>query len=199
VSRTDGRNWRSAEVVGTVIGIVAVLVALVALLLDHPPFGSRGEAAPQPGPGPTTPTSGPAPEPPTTSGPTTSGGPPRRYLTDLTPDSGGGYVQRVGSHSLRMACGSGDSDDRQREVSYVLPPAVTYRSFSSGVGAAGSRDTRIQTVLLVDQRQVAAPVLPTGSSTRLTWSGQSAGQLTLRIICDPGATTATFTDPALSG
>lgn len=178
--------------------VVGVLVAAAAFLLDHPLFGGSGAAGP---------TTSSAAVRPTTAG--TGGGPtpasgrpsasPVRYLTDLEPDSGGGFVQRVGSHSLRMACGSGDSDDRQREVSYIVPPALTYRSFASGISAAGLRDTRIKAVLLIDQQQIAAPVVTTGSSAQLTWSGQRAGLVTLQIICDPGATAATFVDPGLSG
>lgn len=108
-------------------------------------------------------------------------------------------MQRVGSHSLRMACGSGDSNDQQREVSYVVPPALTYRSFTSGVSAAGLQDTRIKAVLLVDQHEIESPVVTTGSTARLTWSGDRAAQVTLQIVCDPGATAATFVDPSLSG
>lgn len=188
----ESRKWRAAEIVGTVVGVATVLVAVIALLLDHPPFGGGADADPAPGP------------PTSTSTPTAQAGPagqrdsPRRYLSDLPPDSGGGNVQRVGSHSLRMQCASGESDDPNREVTYVLPRAMTYRSFSTGFSAAGQRDSRIQAVLLVDQRQIDAPVVTAGSSTRLTWSGAGAGQLTLRILCDAGATAATFTDAGLS-
>ena len=98
-----------------------------------------------------------------------------------------------------MACGSGDSDDRQREVSYVVPPALTSRSFTSGISAAGLQNTRIKAVLLVDQREIEDPIVTTGSTARLSWSGDQAGQVTLQIVCDPGATAATFVDPSLSG
>ena len=108
-------------------------------------------------------------------------------------------MQRVGSHSLRMACGSGDSDDRFREVSYVLPPAVTYRSLTSTVSAAGARDTPDPGTVVDRRQQVTAPLVPTGSKQALAWSGERAGRVTLRIVCDAGATAATFTDPLLSG
>lgn len=193
-ARRGPRWWLKLTV--EVATIVGVLVAAAALLLDHPPFGGSGAGAPatsstgvrSPGTGP----GGPA-------GPSIQPSTPTHYLTDLEPDSGGGFVQRVGSHSLRMACGSGDSDDRQREVSYVVPPALTSRTFASGVSAAGLQDTRIKAVLLIDQREIEGPIVTTGSTARLTWSGERAGQVTLRIVCDPGATAATFVDPGLSG
>jgi hypothetical protein len=198
--RQRGLRWWLTLAV-EVATVLALVVAVVALLLDHSPFGGRSGGTSPGAAG----TSGPNPvrtsEP--GRGPTSAAAQPTaastRYLTDLATDSGGGNVQRVGSHSLRMACGSGDSDDRFREVSYVLPPAVTYRSFTSTVSAAGARDTRIQALLLIDDQQVTAPLVPTGSKETLAWSGERAGRVTLRIVCDAGATTATFTDPLLSG
>ena len=165
----ETRKWRTAEIAGTVIGVATVLVALIALLLDHPPFGGGADADPAPVPPTSTSTATPQ------AGQTSQRGSPQRYLTDLPPDSGGGNVQRVGSHSLRMTCASGESDDPNREVTYALPGGMTYRSFSAGFSAAGQRDSRIQAVLLIDQRQIAAPVVTAGSSTRLTWSGEGPG------------------------
>lgn len=42
-------------------------------------------------------------------------------------------------------------------------------------------------------------IIVAGRSADLRWSGQRPARLTLRIGCDPGATAATFVDPALSG
>jgi len=195
--RVRGARWWLTLTV-EIATVVGVLFAAATFLLDHTLFGGSGVAgSTTSSPDVIAPTAGAGGGPTPASGPSSAS--PVRYLTDLEPDSGGGFVQRIGSHSLRMACGSGDSDDRQREVSYIVPPALTYRSFTSGVSAAGLRDTRIKAVLLVDQQEIAAPVVTTGSSAQLTWSGARAGQVTLRIICDPGATAATFTEPGLSG
>lgn len=183
------RWWLTLAVeIATVLGLVVAVISLV--------LANRGSGNTPPVAAPTTTSAAPVPTAPT-AGP--SAATDTRYLTDLATDSGGGNVQRVGSHSLRMACGTGDSDDRFREVSYVLPPAVDYRSFSSAVSAAGASDTRIQALLLIDNQQVTGPLVPTGSTQPLIWSGGRAGRVTLRIVCDAGATAATFTDPLLMG
>lgn len=180
--------------------MLGLLVALVGLVLDHNPFGGGSEPA-LTAAAPTTTQRPPAPT--TTTATTTTPPPPSapavRYLTGLAPDTGGGNVQRVGAHSLRMACGTGESDDKYREVSYLVPPAADHRSFASGVSAAGARDTRIQAQLILDAQSVRSVVVTAGASLPLTWTGPRPERLTLRIVCDPGATAATFTDPALSG
>jgi hypothetical protein len=191
------RRWLTLAV--EIATVVAALVAIVALLLDHSPFGGDGDgsgggsAITSTPAGPTTQPPSPAPDGGATPTAVT------RFLTDLQPDSGGANVQRVGPHSLRMSCGSGNSTDRDRTVTYLLPAGTAYRSFGTVVSVAGQRDTRIQAFLLIDDQDAGQPVVPAGSTAPLAWHGERAGQLTLRILCDVGATTATFTDPGLSG
>jgi hypothetical protein len=206
VSATTKRGrrwWLLAVEIATVVG---VLIGAAALLLDHSPFGSSGGGSTAAASGnATTPApTAPSPSSPSPSGPPTPSGPAsaqaaQRYLTDLVPDSGGGNVQRIGPRSLRMACGSGDSDDRFREVSYLVPPAEHYRSFGTVVAAAGARGTRIQAILMFDGLSATEPVtIAAGGSQPLRAGGHQVQRLTLRIVCDPGATAATFSDPGLS-
>lgn len=91
------------------------------------------------GGGTAAPTTSPAPGPVvvTSSSPAPAAG-AERYLVDLPPDSGGGSVRRSGERSLRMPCGTGESDDRFREVAYAIPPAPGYRAFRTTVAAAVS-------------------------------------------------------------
>lgn len=188
------RWWLTLAVeIATILGLV---VAIVALVLGQR-HDDSGTAAPPTASQSTTNQVPPGPGPPTPTTPAPTG--TLRYLTDLTPDSGAGFVQRVGAHSLRMMCGSGESGDRFREVSYSVPPAVPSRSFRSVISAAGPRDTRIQALLFVDDQQVQGPVVTTGSSAPLAWTGEHAGRLRLRILCDQETAVATFTDPALAG
>lgn len=190
---TRPRLTRAAEIAA----IVAAVVAVVTVFLQ---FGPLGGDAPDGGIAITPSSSATTPSPPPSdSGTPTPTAANTRYLTDLQPDSGGASVQRVGAHSLRMTCASGNSGDFDRAVTYVLPPATDYRLFTTTLSVAGQRDTRIQAFLLIDDSAAAQPVVTAGSSAPLGWRGERAGRLTLRIRCDPYATAATFTDPGLSG
>ena len=189
-----GSRWRLtlAAEIATILGLV---VAIIALVLSQRHDDDSGTAAPPAASRSTTNPPPPGPPTPTTPAPTGA----LRYLTDLTPDSGAGFVQRVDAHSLRMMCGTGESGDRFREVGYSVPAAGSYRSFRTVISAAGPRDTQIRAQLFVDNQEIQAPVVTAGSSAPLAWTGEHAGRLRLRITCDQQADVATFTDPALAG
>ena len=185
------RRSQIAGIVGASVAVVGLLVALLSW--RFPVIGSDDEAAPSP----TTPTRPITSTTSTTSTPT--GGPEpgeSRFLTDLEPDTGAGFVQRVGAHSLLMRCGGGGSTDRYREVEYEVP-RVGYRTFRSTAAAAGERDSRVQVFVRVDGQVVAEPVLTAGSTMPLEWTGEGVGRLTLRVQCEAGASAVTFTDPVL--
>ena len=54
-------------------------------------------------------------------------------------------------------------------------------------------------MLFVDDQEIQDPVVTTGSSAPLAWTGEHAARLRLRIVCDQETAVATFTDPALAG
>ena len=143
-SPPHGRR-RSFEVAGLVVAALGVLVAILAWQLPKepdpsPPAGAASVSSPV-----TTPPGTPPSTPPTTS---TSAG--QRHLTELTPSSGGGFVQRIGgTHSLTMSCATGDSVDFKRSVTYDLPRAG-YATLRLTALPTGERDTRIEVRLLVD-------------------------------------------------
>lgn len=175
------------------VAAVGVVVAILAWLIpmdDDRPAGASSTST-------TTP---PAPAPGTTGGsppPTTTPATGLRYLTELVPATGGGFVQRVGAHSLIMRCGTGESDDRFREVEYDLPRAG-YRSFRTATRPTGQRETRIGITLFVDGVAKVDSVSTVGDTGTVGAGIDGAARLTLRITCDPGAASVTFTDPALS-
>ena len=182
------RTTQLAGIIGTLLAVAGLVVGFLAW---------RSPVAPPTHPASTA-TSAPVSPPPETSRGGESGSPAAgRFLTDLPPDTGGGYVQRTGAHSLLMKCGTGESDDRQRDVSYLVPQ-VSYRSFSTTAAASGERETRVRVLLFIDDRVVADHVLLTGGRTPVTWSGEEASRLTLELICDPGARAVTFIDPVLT-
>ena len=181
------RTRHRVELATLGVTVLGVLVALGAWLL---PRGDRDRPAP----------SAPPAGAGTVAGPTSPGSAPpaatARYLTELTPAAGAGEVQRVGARSLVMRCGSGEGDDRHREVTYDLP-RTGYREFRTAVRTAGERETRVQVTVLVDRTVAAQPILVAGDTRQLTADVAGAARLSLRITCDPGAGPATFADPGL--
>lgn len=187
---------RLFEVAGLVVAALGVLVAILAWQLPKdpdpsPPPGAVGVSSPVPTP-PGTPPSTPPSTPPTTS---TSAG--QRYLTELTPASGGGFVQRIGgTHSLTMSCATGDSVDFKRSVTYDLPHAG-YATLRLTALPTGERDTRIEVRLLVDDVVRGDQVITAGESKPFVTGLAGSGTVELEITCDPGAKSVTFADPAL--
>lgn len=201
----SSRTRRTWVLVVEIMGVLGGVATIIALVLQLPPFASgssQSAGSPAPGPGPTTPvtpTSGPTTPGPTTPSPTRSEPSITRHLVDLVPDSGGGYVQRVGARALRMQCGTGNSDDRFRDVVYVVPPAESYRSFATTVAAAGPSGTRVQAILILDNAGSTSVTVPTGRTAPLTATTADIRKVTLRILCDSREDVATFTDPGLAG
>lgn len=177
------------------VAAVGVVVAILAWLIPMDEDGTPSSAGSTSTPTP------PAPAPPTTTGgtPTPTTQPPAtvRYLTELVPATGGGFVQRVGAHSLIMKCGTGESDDRFREVEYDIP-RTGYRSFRTVARPTGRRETRIGVTLFVDGVVRVDSVSTAGGTGTLSAGIDGAARLTLRITCDPGAASTTFVDPALT-
>lgn len=188
---TQERRWTGRRLsVGTALAVAGVLVAIGAWLWPvDPGSGPAPTAAPT--------TVAPVPSPP---GPAQSSGAPagpHRFLTELVPFSGGSSVQRTGAHSLIMRCGTGESDDREREIVYDIPPSG-YQQLRTTARPTGQRETRIQVSVLVDGVVKDAPVLAAGSARLLSVPVAGASRVTLRITCDVGAASTTFLDPELS-
>ncbi|HEY6744848.1 MAG TPA: hypothetical protein VI357_03935 [Mycobacteriales bacterium] len=180
---------------GSAIALVGVLVAIGAWRWPVDP----SPAPPAPPTPSTTPSTTPTtPTPPTGTPTTTPVSGPHRFLTELVPSSGGSAVQRSGSHSLIMKCGTGESDDRDREVSYDIPP-TGYRTLTAILRPTGRRETRVQVSVLADGVLRTNPVLTAGTSRSVAVDVDGAGHLILRITCDVGATSTTFVDPVLTG
>ena len=165
-------------------------------LLPAPAAGSS--SAPAPGSSSASAPSSPSPSAPgPTSGPgssPTAAPAGRRFLADLAPRSGAASVRRVQAHSLRITCATGD---RTATVEYGFP-AAGVRSLATGVGVSGAPGTQVRIGIFVDGAQVVAAGGTPGSTGRLSWSGDPAASLRLRVTCDPGATAAVLTDPQVT-
>lgn len=188
---------RSVEVAGLAVAAFGVLVAILAWQLPRdpsPPAGAGGVSAP----GSTPPSTPPGTPPSTTSTtPTTSTSAGQRYLTELTPASGGGFVQRIGgTHSLTMSCPTGESVDFKRSVTYDLPRAG-YATLRLTALPTGERDTRVEVRLLVDDAVRGDQVITAGDSKPFQTGVAGSGTVELEITCDPKAKSVTFADPTL--
>lgn len=128
-----------------------------------------------------------------------------RYLADLTPSEGLDAIRKVAPHSLDVPCGTGQSDDRFRQVKYQLPGR--YREVTLVAVASGNVDAETLTTVQVraddrfDQqdrgREVARATVRLGR--RVTLSGNITGvdTVTLRIVCDSPDVSVRFEDPRL--
>ncbi len=104
-----------------------------------------------------------------------------------------------------MPCGSGQSDDRYRQIEYELPGP--YTSFTTSVTARGKADVEAQVGVQVFVRarqdrsdrtpEVGRTVLHPNGSEPLTADITDARAILLRITCSTSALTVTFTDPRI--
>jgi hypothetical protein len=128
-----------------------------------------------------------------------------RYLAELVPSEGIDAVRKVPPHSLDMPCGTGQSDDRFRELKYQLPGR--YRELTLVATASGTVDPETMTNVQViaddrfdqqdRQRTVAQRTFPLGSRQTLTADITGVDTLTLHIECDEPEVTVRFEDPRL--
>jgi hypothetical protein len=189
----NGLRGRSAEfwfaAVGTVAGLIGAAAAVAVFVIPAKTDDQVINA-------PTTPsvtlatseseiTSGALPE---TATPTTAEG---RYLADLQPRSGAGFLKTKGQ-DLSVSCPTNQSDDVYHEVSYALPAA--YAQFATQMAVAGAADPEATASIQVFiqhradrsdvQAQVGDPVvLKQGASMDFTRPLGEAVQLTLRARC----------------
>jgi hypothetical protein len=196
----DDRNWTKFGVIATAIGAVATVVALLVFVI--PTRDGRDEAARDASPGTAETTQKPTGTPASTTRPIASN---ERHLAELPLAQGGGAVRVVDGRDLSMPCGSGQSDDRYREIEYQLPGA--YTSFTTQATAGGKADPEasIGIEVFVRTRQERSDRIPrpgaiaikTSTSAPLTADITDATALSLRITCSASTLNVRFTDPRI--
>lgn len=198
---------RSAEfwfaAVGTVAGVIGAAAA-VAVFIIPAKTDDQAVAAP------TTPsvtastsvsgkTAGAIPE-------TMPGVAEVRYLADLTPKAGAGFLQTKG-RNLIVSCPTNQSDDVFHEVSYALPAA--YAQFAAKMTVAGEADPEATASIQVFtqhradrsdvQDQAGDPVvLKQLASMEFTRPIGEAVQLTLRARCASSTQTVQLEAPRIT-
>jgi hypothetical protein len=137
--------------------------------------------------------------------PTSTGASNERHLAELPLAQGGGAVTIIGERDLSMPCGSGQSDDRYRQIEYELPGP--YTSFTTRATAGGRADpeAKIGVEVFVRARQersdrtlrVGMIVLQANGSGPLTADITNARAVLLRTTCSVSTLTITLTDPRI--
>jgi hypothetical protein len=177
--------------------VVAVLVALVAWWFPRPGASPSGTAGAGGGisssdRGYVSP-SGSGTTPMTTDGTAPATG--TRFLGDLVPAAGAGWLRARDGHALELSCPSNQSDDRLHEVRYAL--AGTYVRFDAAVTGTGDVDPQASMgvqVFVIERsdrtdrsRQVAGVVVVAGESAQLDADLTGVSTLVVRLTCQvPG-------------
>jgi hypothetical protein len=128
-----------------------------------------------------------------------------RHLAELPLAQGGGVVRVIGSRDLSLPCGSGQSDDRYRQIEYELPAA--YTSFTTRATAAGKADPEASVGVQVfvrareeksdRTREAARIVIPANRSRPMTADITDARAILLRITCSVSTLSVTLADPRI--
>ena len=188
-----------ATVIGAFFGVIGALAA--AAVFFWPTRDGRDQANPTS----TTSSTGTTRNPTSGPNPPGAGAPNERHLAELPLAQGGGAVRVVGTKNLSMPCGSGQSDDRYRQIEYELPGP--YASFTTRATAGGTADVEasVGVEVFVRARQersdrtlkVGTIVLQANGSEPLTADITNARAVLLRITCSVSTLSVTFTDPRI--
>lgn len=190
-------NWTKAGVIAGALGICATVAVFVWPTRDGRDEAERARQS----------HSATASQYPASASPNPSGTSAlsERHLAELPFAQGGGAVSVVNGRDLSMPCGSGQSDDRYRQIEYELPGP--YTSFTTSVTTRGKADVEAQVGVQVFVRarqdrsdrtpEVGRTVLHPNGSEPLTADITDARAILLRITCSTSALTVTFTDPRI--
>ena len=188
-----------ATLVGTLVGLVGAIAAAAVFFV--PTRDGRDEADRAKSTVSANTTQNPSGRPENPSGASEQ---TERHLAELPLAQGGGSVSAVG-RDLSMPCGSGQSDDRDRQLEYELPGP--YSSFTTRATVRGKADVeaRVGIQVFVRARQeksdrtleAGRTVLKINGSEPITADITNARAILLRITCSTSTLTVTFTDPRI--
>ena len=197
-------RWTTASVIGTVFATLFGLVGAVAAaaVFFVPTRDGRDEADRAKSTASANTTQNPSIPPANPSG---TIAPTQRHLAELPLAQGGGSVSVVDGRDLSMPCGSGQSDDRYRQIEYELPGP--YTSFTTRATARGKADVEASVGVQVFVRarhersdrtlEGFRTVLKTNGAEPITADITNARAILLRITCSASTLTVTFTDPRI--
>ncbi|MEV6926171.1 hypothetical protein AB0M46_16975 [Dactylosporangium sp. NPDC051485] len=198
----DGKRFRAnLQVAGTIVGILAAVTPGVIWAVDHfghkdpkPGATTQAQSAGQSGAG-----KQPAPPPATTAaGPTTVATMPvvaenRVYLDSLAPDTGSTNLadlpralkeQPGYEHPVTMPCGSNNSGDTKRLVSYLLEKRYVNLTADVHSYKANPDEYKVQLRFYADNAQPQAVMLTGNQQQQFTMSVDGVKKLTLELTCE---------------
>jgi hypothetical protein len=189
-----------ATVLGTIFGLAGAIAAAAVFFV--PTRDGRDEADRAKSTVSADTTQNPSGSPANPSEPSES---TERHLAELPLTQGGGSVSVVG-RDLSMPCGSGQSDDRDRQFEYELPGP--YTSFTTRATVRGKADVEAKVGIQVFVRarqersdrtlEAGRTVLKTNGSEAITADITNARAILLRITCSTSTLNVTFTDPRIT-
>ena len=201
-SNKNSKRTKAGIVValGTLFGLVSAVAAAAVFFV--PTRDGRDEADRAKSTAPAHTTQNPSSQP---GNPSSKNALTERHLAELPLAQGGGSVSVVDGRDLAMPCGSGQSDDRYRQIEYELPGP--YTSFTTLATARGKADVeaRVGVQVFVRARQERSDrtlesgrtVLKTDGSEPITADITNARAILLRITCSTSTLTVTLTDPRI--
>jgi hypothetical protein len=187
--------------VGVIAGVVGAVVAVVAFFVTFPPVHLRpSEDKESTRPAVTARNSTSAP-----SSPSGTIAPNERHLAELPLAQGGGAVRVIDGRDLSMPCGSGQSDDRYRQIEYELPGPYTSFQTHATIGGKADEEASVGVQVFIRARQersdrileAGKAVLLARGSEPVTVDMTNARAILLRITCSANTLTVTFTDPRI--
>jgi hypothetical protein len=188
------KTWTKIGVIAGVVGAgaaVAVFVFPTRDGRDERANGTHSAEATQ------NPTSAPSPS--------RASAPNERHLAELQLAQGGGAVNVIDGRDLSMPCGSGQSDDRFRQIEYELPgPYTSFTTRATGSGKADLEASVGVQVFVRARQEISDRTLEAGrvvlrgnGSEPLTADIAHARAILLRITCSVPTLNVSFTDPRI--
>jgi hypothetical protein len=187
-------GWNGHAVVITVLTVIGLAIAFGAWFYpkspNEPPAGTSDRSTSA------STATGAAPHAPTTTG--SSERNKIRYLSDMTPVTGGAFISGGGPdgrHGLVIRCASGQSNDRSREVSWNVPG--TYSTLLGRVNISGKMDPEqnVQLEWFADGARIYNnSTLTLDSDTQFNGELAGAHDVSLRLTCASSAGVATLLD-----
>lgn len=199
----SGPGHRSVEfwltVTGTVAGIIGAVAAVAVFVVPAKTSDNPGVSMPS-----TSSEGGHSGA--ETALPTTVAVDQSRYLSDLTPSVGAGFLHIEGE-DLTISCPTNQSDDTYHEITYALPAAYSEFTTSMTVDGEADPEATASVQVFIQRRadrndiqvQVGDPVvLEQGGSMTFSRSLAEAAQFTVRARCTSSTQVVVLGTPTIS-
>ena len=191
-------GWNGHAAVITGLTVIGLLIALAAWLYPKPGQPSGTDTA-EPGVSPSSvsQTGRNMPSPLSSSSQPSQ----LRYLSDLSTQTGGSFVNGggpAGRHAMVIQCASGQSDDRSREVSWIVPGEYSILLGTVTISGKMDPEHNVQLEWFADGARIYNnSTLTLGSDSEFRGELAGAQDLRVRLTCTSSAGIATLLDASV--